>query len=97
MGRNSPNHPAEKNPLPDDRLEVQHPPLFEDATMKDTMSAELIETINREAQHIPIAASRWKELSVELTQLRTAAAATKPTHDFDRDPTSFMDLLRANR
>jgi hypothetical protein len=65
--------------------------------MKDAMSAELIETINRELQHIPIAASRWKELSVELTQLRAAAAATKPSHDFDRDPTGFMDVLRANR
>jgi hypothetical protein len=65
--------------------------------MKDTITAELIETINREAQHIPIAANRWKELSVELSQLRAAAAATKPAHDFDRDPTGFMDLLRANR
>ena len=65
--------------------------------MKHGMSPELIEMINRELQEIPIAAKRWPELSVELTQLRAAAIAAQPTHDFDRDPTDFTDLLRAAR
>ena len=70
---------------------------FWNKTMKRIMSPELIETINRELQNIPIGPARWKELSVELSQLRAAADATKPVHDFDRDPAGFMELLRANR
>jgi len=61
------------------------------------VSAELLEAINREMQHIPISQGRWPELVLEFTQLRAAAEASLRAHDFDRDPTEFLALLRATR
>lgn len=61
------------------------------------MTAELIEKINRELQHVPIGSERWKELSVELSQLLAAAEAGRAVHDFDRDPADFQLLLRSAR
>lgn len=57
------------------------------------MSPELIEKINVELQGIPIGSERWKELSVELSQLRGAAKAAHGTHNFDRDPAEFLKRL----
>jgi hypothetical protein len=61
------------------------------------MNADLIETINRELQHIPIGSERWKELSVELSQFVAASEAARVVHDFDRDPADFQLLLRGAR
>jgi len=61
------------------------------------VSVELLELINREMQRIPIHEERWPELALELTQLRTAAEVSLRAHDFDRDPTEFLALLRATR
>jgi hypothetical protein len=38
------------------------------------VTAELLKAINREVQGIPIEEERWKELAVEVNQLRQAAA-----------------------
>lgn len=59
--------------------------------------AELLKALNDETQNIPIAHERWPELAVELNQLRAAAEATLPVHDFDRDPSEFSAALRAHR
>jgi hypothetical protein len=61
------------------------------------VSAELLKLINCEIQRIPIHEERWPELALELTQLRAAAEASLRAHDFDRDPTEFLALLRAAR
>jgi len=61
------------------------------------ISPEALKTINDEAQHVPIAESRWPELAVELNQLRAAAEAALAAHDFDRDPTEFSAWLRSRR
>lgn len=62
-----------------------------------TVSAKLLEMTNAEAQAIPINDKRWPELAVELNQLRDAAEAALTHHKFDRDPTEFLTLLRAQR
>jgi hypothetical protein len=64
---------------------------------EELMNADLIETINREFQHIPIGSERWKELSVELSQFLAASEAARVVHDFDRDPADFQLLLRGAR
>lgn len=61
------------------------------------VSSELLEAINREIQEIPIERERWKELVVELNQLRQAAEGALAEHDFDRDPAEFAVLLRSRR
>ncbi len=61
------------------------------------VSAEVLKAINDETQRIPIAADRWRELAVELNQLRAAAEATLAVHDFDRDPAEFSALLRSRK
>jgi len=61
------------------------------------ISAKLLEAINREIQNIPIEQERWKELVVELNQLRQAAEGALDVHDFDRDPAEFSALLRSAR
>jgi hypothetical protein len=62
-----------------------------------TVSAKTLEAINREAQKVPIDDKRWPELAIELNQLRSAAEAALRQHDFDRDPSEFLSLLRAHR
>jgi hypothetical protein len=61
------------------------------------VSSELLEAMNREIQEIPIERERWKELMVELNQLRQAAERALAEHDFDRDPDEFAVLLRSRR
>ena len=53
------------------------------------VTAELLKAINREVQGIPIEEERWKELAVEVNQLRQAAESALGVHDFDRDPAEF--------
>jgi hypothetical protein len=59
------------------------------------MTDDLLETINRELQHLPISPERWKELAVELRQLHDAVEAAAAVHNFDRDPGDFQLLLRS--
>jgi hypothetical protein len=59
-----------------------------------SVTAELLKAINREVQGIPIEEERWKELVVEVNQLRQAAESALGMHDFDRDPAEFSILLR---
>jgi hypothetical protein len=61
------------------------------------VTAEVLKAINGETQRIPIAEERWRELAVELNQLRAAAEATLTVHDFDQDPAEFSALLRSRR
>jgi hypothetical protein len=61
------------------------------------ISAKLLELFNREVQQMPIDERRWPELAVELNQLREAAQAAGLVHEFDRDPTEFLTLLRSRR
>ena len=61
------------------------------------VTAELLKAINRELQGIPIEEERWKELAVEVNQLRQAAESALGVHDFDRDPAEFSSLLRSRR
>jgi hypothetical protein len=61
------------------------------------VSAQLLEVIDREIQDVPIRQERWSELAAELNQLREAAAAALAAHDFDRDPTEFISILRSRR
>ena len=61
------------------------------------ITAELLKAINREVQGIPIEEERWKELAVEVNQLRQAAESALGVHDFDRDPAEFSSLLRSRR
>jgi hypothetical protein len=61
------------------------------------VSAQLLEAINREIQDVPIRQERWSELATELNQLREVAEVALAAHDFDRDPTEFISLLRSRR
>jgi hypothetical protein len=61
------------------------------------ITPKLLEAINHEIQSVPIAATRWPELAVELNQLRAAAEAALAVHDFDRDPTEFAATLDSRR
>jgi hypothetical protein len=61
------------------------------------VSPKLIEAMNQEIQAVPIAATRWPELALELNQLRAAAEAALAVHDFDRDPADFQALLDRSR
>jgi hypothetical protein len=61
------------------------------------VTAELLKAINQEVQGIPIEEGRWKELAVEVNQLRQAAESALGVHDFDRDPAEFPSLLRSRR
>jgi hypothetical protein len=60
-------------------------------------SAKLLELFNREVQQMPIDERRWPELAVELNQFREASEAVQLAHEFDRDPTEFLTLLRSRR
>jgi hypothetical protein len=60
-------------------------------------SAKVLKAMNDETQRIPIGEDRWRELAVELNQLRAAAEAALAVHDFDRDPAEFAALLRSRR
>ena len=62
-----------------------------------SITPELIEATNREVQSVPIAATRWAELAVELNQLRAAAEAALAVHDFDRDPADFQAMLDSHK
>lgn len=61
------------------------------------VTADTLKAINSEMQNIPIAEERWRELAVELNQLRAAAETALAVHDFDRDPTEFSALLRSRK
>ena len=62
-----------------------------------TVSAKLLKTFNDDIQNVPIKEERWPELAVELNQLRAAIETGLREHDFDRDPSEFVSLLRAGR
>ena len=61
------------------------------------VTAELLEAMNCEIQEISIEKERWKELAVELNQLRQAAEGALAVHDFDREPAEFSVLLHSGR
>lgn len=60
-------------------------------------TVDTLKAINSEMQSIPIGEERWRELAVELNQLRAAAEGALVVHDFDRDPAEFFALLRSQR
>ena len=61
------------------------------------VTVDLLKAINHEVQGIPIEEGRWKELVVEINQLRQAAESALGVHDFDRDPAEFLVLLRSRK
>jgi hypothetical protein len=61
------------------------------------VTTELLKAINGEMQGIPIEEERWKELVVEVNQLRQAAESALGVHDFDRNPAEFSVRLRSRR
>jgi hypothetical protein len=61
------------------------------------VTTELLKAINGEVQGIPIEEERWKELVVEVNQLRQAAESALGMHDFNRDPAEFLVRLRSRR